>query len=42
MRLSKSVTRALGVAIAMIPAGAMADTTNVSFLTHWAPDTVAK
>src|SRR5690348_8191792 len=42
MRLSKSVTRALGLAIAMVPAVAMAASTNVSLLTHWAPDTVAK
>ena len=42
MRLMRSITCAIGAAIAMVPASAMADTTNISFLTHWAPDTVAK
>lgn len=42
MRLMRSITCAIGAAIAMVPASAMAETTNISFLTHWAPDTVAK
>ena len=40
MRLS--ITGAIGLGLAMIPASAMADTTDISFLTHWAPDVVAK
>ncbi|HVX80154.1 MAG TPA: extracellular solute-binding protein [Devosiaceae bacterium] len=40
MRLS--FTCAIGLGLALMPAAAMADTTNISFLTHWAPDTVAK
>jgi ABC-type glycerol-3-phosphate transport system substrate-binding protein len=32
----------MGLALALTPAAAMADATNISFLTHWAPDTVAK
>ena len=42
MRLTKRFSVALGAAIAMVPAIAMADTTNISFLTHWGPDSVAK
>src|SRR6185437_16694091 len=42
MRLIAGIACAIGTALALAPAGAMADTTNVSFLTHWAPDTVAK
>jgi len=32
----------IGLALALAPSAALADTTNISFLTHWAPDTVAK
>ena len=42
MKLVRSLTGALGAAFVLLPVGAFADTTNVSFLTHWAPDTVAK
>ncbi len=42
MKLIRSLTGALGAAFVLLPVGVFADTTNVSFLTHWAPDTVAK
>jgi len=42
MRLVRVLTCAVGVAGLLTSTGAYADTTNVSFLTHWAPDTVAK
>ena len=44
MRLIASMGCVVGTVsiLAMATAGAMADTTNISFLTHWAPDTVAK
>lgn len=42
MRFRQSMTIALGLALAMGPGAVLAETTNISFLTHWSPDTVAK
>ena len=42
MRIRQSMTFALGLALAMAPGAVLAATTNISFLTHWSPDTVAK
>ena len=42
MSLRRIVSCVFGAAMVMAPAAALADTTNVSFLTHWSPETVAK